>query len=129
MEIKTVLVVDDEKMVEEVIQAFLERQGCGHVSYNASADALTFFEENRESIDLAIVDLTLPGINGLELAEMMTELSPGLPVILMTGLDLVPDRVVRQSGIRRVLYKPITKSELLEAVESLIGACRMVGNA
>jgi len=120
---RTVLVVDDEPMVEEVIEAFAERQGCNHMSFNDPVEALQFFKGNHTSIDLAVIDLTLPGMNGLEFIDEMHRLSPELPAVLMTGQRPFPEEDITRHHIKEVLHKPITKQEFVEAISRIIGSC------
>lgn len=115
---KRVMVVDDEKMIEEMFQERLEKWGFDHVSFNNAEKALSYFEENHSKIDLAIIDLTMRGINGIQLAEQMRQLKPGVPIIFMTGkLVKVSDL---GSPVDKLLRKPFTKNELFNAILELL---------
>ncbi len=114
---KRLLVLDDEQMIEQMIQVHLQRQGYEHVSFNDPIKAMAFFRQNYKGIDLAIIDLTMPAMTGGQVAQEMCEIAPTLPVILLTGrLEANVD-----GNVNKIIHKPFTKQELIEAVEKLIG--------
>jgi two-component system, cell cycle sensor histidine kinase and response regulator CckA len=120
--VKTVLVVDDEPMVEEVIGTLVAGQGCHYVSYTNSKRALAYFEKHHANVILAMIDLTMPGINGLELAEELHRITPALPVTFLTG-HLVDELEVKKHGIHNIVQKPVTKAEFIEALSQTIRSC------
>ncbi|HEX2964844.1 MAG TPA: response regulator [Syntrophorhabdaceae bacterium] len=111
-----VIVVDDEELVDEYIQEVLERHGYTHVSFSEPEKALEYFEENHEKVELLITDVRMPIISGLELAEKMAQTNPYLRKLFITG-DSFQLPNVRPD---QILHKPITKRELMEAVERTI---------
>jgi two-component system, cell cycle sensor histidine kinase and response regulator CckA len=119
-----VLVVDDEEMVEEMIEALVEEHGCAHVSFNNPAEALRYYEENSRKITLMITDLTMPSLSGPDLIKNVLQVNPQLPVILVTGYpnEQIPADI--PPLVRRILPKPFTKSELLEAVRTAFDKAR-----
>jgi DNA-binding NtrC family response regulator len=112
----TIMVVDDEEFVDEMIQEHLHRAGFETVAFFNAPDALEFIENNPSSIDLAIIDHIMPGISGTELADKLLMMMPDLPIIIITGS---PDYTA--FGNYMVLKKPLTRDKLLEAVRGLIG--------
>jgi DNA-binding NtrC family response regulator len=113
-----VLVVDDEEVIEEMIEALVEAHGCAHVSFNNPAEALNHYEENSRKITLMITDLTMPSLSGAGLIRKVLEINPKLPIILVTGYsnEQVPADI--PPLVRRIVPKPFTKSELLDAVRA-----------
>jgi CheY-like chemotaxis protein len=60
-------------------------------------------------VDLLITDLSMPSMNGIELARRVREFLPTLPIVLMTGWgEIIPREDLSAYGIRRVLTKPVT---------------------
>ena len=80
---KTILFVDDHEVLARLSCDILETQGYRAVcAYNA-ADALEKFE--KENIDILVTDFRMDGMNGLELARKIHDISPQTPVIIVTG--------------------------------------------
>ena len=114
---KRLLVVDDEELIEVMITTQLERWGFEHISFNDASKALSCFNENHSTIDLAIIDMTMPGMTGIQMAEQMHQLNSKMPVIITTGL--LDIEFLEGTG-NRILQKPFTKSELFNAITDLI---------
>jgi FixJ family two-component response regulator len=119
-----VLVVDDEKTVEEMIEAMVEAHGCAHVSFNNPVEALNYYKENSRKITLIITDLTMPFLSGPELIRKVLQINPKLPVILVTGYlaEQVPADI--PPLVRRIVRKPFTKSEIVDAVQTAFAEAR-----
>lgn len=113
-----ILVVDDERAVEELVESFVQRAGYAHASFNDPIEALRYFKAHKEHICLAVIDLTMQKLSGPQLVKEIFDLAPSVPVVIITGQleNRIPDDIA--SRLHRVVQKPFTKSELLEAVES-----------
>jgi two-component system, cell cycle sensor histidine kinase and response regulator CckA len=113
-----VLVIDDEEMIEEMIEALVENHGCAHVSFSDPTEALHYYEENSWKITLMITDLTMPSLSGPDLVRKVLQINPRLPVILVTGYpnEQIPADI--PALVRHIIPKPFTKSELLDAVRT-----------
>ena len=85
----TVLLVDDEESVRSVAAAMLKRMGLGVVCATNGREALEIVKTGKEQIDLVLLDLAMPYLDGLETFEEMRKVSPDLPVILSSGYDQV----------------------------------------
>jgi len=79
------VVVDDDKMVEEILEAFLRRADYSEKSFSDPRMAFDFIKENRDDVRLVIADLTMPQMTGVQLSEEMTKVVSGIPVILFHG--------------------------------------------
>ncbi len=108
-----ILVVDDEHMLEEAYGMMLSGVGYDRICYCDAKDALDFLLKNHSKIDLALIDLTMPKVTGTEIAKQIAAIDADLPIIIMTGT--LADNV--DHNVRAVLQKPITMTELLEAVQ------------
>ena len=111
----SVLVVDDQEIICELIAAHLNADGHQPVTVSDAAQALARFEAG--SFDLVITDQSMPGISGEQLAKKIKERSPGTHIIMLTGFgdDLFPDGKVPE-GIGRVLSKPVSSDDLRRAI-------------
>src|SRR5690348_4827496 len=81
----TILVVDDEPAVLNLVKSILEAAGYPVLAACSSQDALALFKNPRHSIDLLLTDISMPDLSGLELACQASETVPHLPVMFMSG--------------------------------------------
>lgn len=121
-----VLVVDDQAHMRAAIAIALRANGFGVVCVQDGASGLREFEGSN--FDLAIVDVYMPGIDGVRLIKALRERSPNLPVIAMSGvplpdsgrtvLDFLPDH----PSVSKIvcLKKPFRPADLVEAIRSAI---------
>jgi DNA-binding NtrC family response regulator len=110
------LIVDDELALLGLLKRYLERLGY-QVDLAATAeDALAGFTEDPKRYSCVLTDLTLPGMNGEQLAERLRELNPKLPVIISSGYPYEP-----KSPRTRFLQKPYLPQMLVETVEKVLG--------
>jgi DNA-binding response OmpR family regulator len=116
--VKTVLVVDDEPIVREVVVRYLEREGYRTVEAgdgDAAREALA-----RTSPDLVVLDVMLPGTDGLELCRWIRSTSH-LPVIMLTARGEEADRIVGlELGADDYVTKPFSPRELAARVKSVL---------
>lgn len=113
---KTVLIVDDVAGVREVLHDFLAMQGYRIIEADNGVSALQVLE--TESPDLAIVDIEMPRMNGLEFAQHAAEKNPDLPVIIISAyLEKYSMEYIRSLGVKRILRKPINLVQLGEEIK------------
>jgi DNA-binding response OmpR family regulator len=114
----SVLVVDDEPLVREVVARYLERDGLRVQEIGDGAEALRWLEVNRPS--LVVLDLMLPGTDGLQILRTLRE-SGDVPVILLTALAEEVDRIVGlELGADDYVVKPFSPRELAVRVRNLL---------
>ena len=123
---KYVVVVDDEEMVEEYLEAFLRKADYREISFNDPREAFDFIKEHRDEIRLVIADLNMPQMTGVQLGEEMMKVVSGIPVILFTGQDPPPLVENLSCNVKIVLQKPFRREEFIRAVESVIGQAQDV---
>jgi PAS domain S-box-containing protein len=108
-----VLLVDDEASVAEFMQDLLSAWGLTVRALNNPVAARDAFAQAPHAFDLVLLDQTMPGLTGLELAQDMLLLRPELPVILYTGYrEALDDETVRKIGVRAVVRKPVDSDAL-----------------
>jgi signal transduction histidine kinase/ActR/RegA family two-component response regulator len=105
--------VDDEQDIVETTRDVLERLGYEvSIATNAHA-AIESFRREGGSIDLAILDFSLPEMTGLELARQLKDIRPDMPIILATGFSGAVDRSrLRAAGVGDLVDKPLTSGEI-----------------
>ncbi len=109
------LVVDDEKLVREVLGDLLAAGGHTAVLAGGGAEALARFR--AEPFDLVITDLAMPGLNGWEVARAVKQHDRAVPVFLVTGwgAEYSPEELSAH-GVDRVFSKPLKLDDILSAV-------------
>jgi signal transduction histidine kinase/CheY-like chemotaxis protein len=116
-----VLVIEDEPMVGEVLLDLLRSAGHAPLWATEGAAALALMESAPP--DIALVDLGLPGMSGLEVAGRMKAAHPEMPIVLVTGwADRVDPEAVRRTGISQVVAKPFRAEEILRIVAAAVKA-------
>jgi len=109
----TVLIVDDEPLVRRAVRGILERGGYKVLESVDGIDGLETFTQKRESIDLVLLDQSMPGLSGDQVLLKLMELAPEVPVVLLSGL---PGPAARLGHATAVLTKPADASTLLCAI-------------
>ena len=117
----TVLVVDDEEDLRDIMRRMLERRGFATLVAGDREQAMAVCREHPEAIDVLVTDLNLPGDTGGELARAASELRPEMGVIYISGLP--KDLAVAKGLIgpdALLVKKPFTSELLLEALRSIL---------
>ncbi len=115
-----VLVVEDEEIVREMLATTLRLAGHEVTEVASGEEALQALTERR--FDVVVTDIAMPGVSGWEVASAAREREEPIPVIFVTGWAASVDRNrARKMGVRRILAKPTTTEELLEAVREALG--------
>ena len=114
-----VLVVDDDPTVSDVVRRYLEHADFGVTLASDGAAALDAVASRRP--DLVVLDLMLPGIDGLDVCRRLRERDPVLPIVMLTALGDEADRVVGLSlGADDYVTKPFSPRELVLRVQSVL---------
>jgi len=112
---KTILVVDDEASIRESLQRVLEREGYRVVLAEQASEALRLLEE--ETIQVALVDLKLPGEDGLSLLKKIKSRHSAVEVILITGYGTIETAVeAMKQGAYDFITKPFRRAVIVRAV-------------
>jgi len=118
---ESILVVDDEEGIVELLKDALEAVNYKVTAMVSSVDALAAFEANPEKFDLLISDQTMPIITGDVLIKKCHQIKPELSVILCTGYsDEIDSNRANELGIDHFFYKPYRLNDLLGGVVELL---------
>jgi two-component system, OmpR family, response regulator MprA len=114
-----ILIVDDDNRVTSALRRTLAYEGY-QISVAANGEAALFIVRSRPP-DLVILDLMLPGIDGLEVCRRIRSAGDGIAVLMLTARDAVADRVAGlETGADDYLVKPFASEELLARVKALL---------
>ncbi|GAB4186560.1 MAG: hypothetical protein Kow00108_23690 [Calditrichia bacterium] len=116
---KKLLVVDDSVVIRKMVEIALENETIEVTAAATGKEALSRLDE--ESIDLVILDLMLPDLNGLDILKAIKAASTDLPVIILTGKDSSKDlEMAKEYGADDFITKPFKDDDLVNKVKSLI---------
>ena len=120
-----VLVVDDDKNIRFVLKEILSTHGYNSFLAENAEIALEILD--KEHIDLAVVDIMMPGINGYDLTKMIKEYNPDFPILMLSAKQLSEDR--KQgflAGIDDYMSKPIDADEFILHIKALLRRFKIV---
>jgi two-component system cell cycle sensor histidine kinase/response regulator CckA len=112
----TILLVDDNADIRALAKMFLENAGYAVAMAADGAEGLRFYRENQSSIMLLLTDITMPNMNGLELARRVLGIDSRLPVLVMSG-----GACGAPEGLEWIA-KPFRPLELIERVALALNA-------
>jgi len=116
----TILMVDDEPALADIFNQALTKAGYVVQTYSDATQALNEFESHPDKYDLVVSDITMPQMDGIQLATSIKSLRD-IPVILYTGFcDHGIQQRAETAGIKHVLGKPILPNDLIKAVRHVI---------
>ncbi len=117
-----VLVIDDEQQIVNIFWKRLTGIGFCVTGVTSSIEALKVFREQPDSFDLVITDLTMPQMTGDRLAQEIFRIRPDIPIIMCTGYtsDIINEEKMKAMGIRKLIRKPLSVSEITEAIREVL---------
>ena len=116
-----VLVVDDEPQLVELWREILEGYGYSVTGFDNSVRALNTFRDEPNRFDVVLLDQTMPGMTGADVARNILAERPAIPVIIATGFsESLSPEVAKEIGLSDLIYKPILGSDLAAAVRKAL---------
>jgi DNA-binding NarL/FixJ family response regulator len=115
-----ILVIDDGDCVRDIIRIFLEKEGfeiCGE-----AADGVEAIEQAKKlRPDLIVLDLSMPRMNGVEAASILSQTMPGTPIVLLTLYqNLLGPTLASAVGVKAIIDKTDGMAKLVACVRSLL---------
>ena len=126
--IETVLVVEDDSNLRELVARVLKKSGYAVLVASGGVEAIAIAGDPLKLIDAVITDVVMPGMNGRELVEKLLEMRPGIASLLMSGYT--DDDVLRRGvlqGDTAFLQKPFTPDQLARKVREVLDRSIIIG--
>lgn len=121
MEDKTILIVEDELKVAQFIKKGLETQHFTTLMVHTGKEGIRITEDDENEVDLVILDIGLPDLNGLEVCRRIREINRNVPILMLTAYGSVADKISGfEVGTDDYLVKPFDFMELLVRVKALL---------
>lgn len=122
-------IVDDEKDITMLFgEALRDIEGIAVFTFNDSLEALKHFTNNKEGYILIISDLSMPGMNGLDLVKKIKKLSPKTRIMITSGYEIEPCECqidTNKGIINKIIEKPISMSRFRQEVKNQVKAYRI----
>ena len=113
----SVLIVDDERSMRDFLKILLEKEGHQVTTADSGASALDTLD--KQSVDVIVSDIRMPGMTGIELLETVKEHAPELPIIMITAFASPDDAVLAmKNGAFDYISKPFNVDEIKSVIES-----------
>ena len=120
---ETICILDDDASVLKAMRRLLRSAGLQVLAFNEAPAFLHHVQTN--GIAVAIIDIWMPQMNGLEVQRRLLEIAPAVPVIVMTGRDAPAMRsVALAQGAAAFFAKPFADEALLVAIREALGTSR-----
>jgi CheY-like chemotaxis protein len=121
------LVVDDDAQILSAVRCWLEQEGIDTVLAESATDSFHAFD--MFNFDLMLIDIFMPGIDGLKAIKSFRKWAPGIPIVAMSGLvprhapHFMPDyfAMAMRLGASYGLHKPFQREQLMVAVKTCLG--------
>ena len=112
-----ILFIDDEKMLVDMGKLMLERLGYRVTTKTNGIEALATFRDSPDEFDLVITDQTMPGMTGGDLAQLLLQIRPSLPIVLCTGYSSqISEEKAKSLGIKGFGKKPLTQRDIASLI-------------
>jgi CheY-like chemotaxis protein len=123
--LKRIFIVDDSKVVRQLVRTYLETR-LESIVCTEAPDAVDAIERARTlRPDLIVLDFCMPQMNGMEAAAIFHEMLPKVPIILFTlHKDIVPEKRAKAVGIRSIVSKMDQMDVLLGEVLNFVGVAK-----
>jgi CheY-like chemotaxis protein len=117
----TVLVVDDEELLRDVVAMMIEDNGADVLCAQDGNEGVKTFKENVDKVKCVVMDFSMPGMNGYEALCAMREVNKDIPIILVSGLESIPEvSELRKKNEIGFLSKPFQEDELIRTINKYI---------
>lgn len=117
----TILVIDDEPLLAELACSFLERAGFNTKAFSVPEEAFVWYRKNHAQVSLILLDMKMPGFNGVKSFQVLREINPDARIVLISGYidDAEVSKLLSQGAVS-FIQKPVKYTELVEWVTKTV---------
>ena len=115
---RTILIIDDDQYVREMLQDFLLAKGFNVLLAEDGLKGMSIIE--NKDVDLIILEIRLPYVSGIGLTQIAKKLKPDTPIICMTDLGLEDKTIAEQEKADEIFTKPFDLKKMLLAINSML---------
>ncbi len=117
----SVLIVENESLVREAMEDILGAYGLKAIGAGDGPEGIATYQAHQQEIELVILDMRLPGMNGPEILKVLRKINPGIKVIISSAYD---EKEIRRGfngePITSILKKPFSADSLLSSVQTVM---------
>ncbi len=118
----SILVVDDEIFLSHALKEMLSWIGYTAITFNNGSDAIDYYRNHANSVDLIILDLMMPGMGGRECVKLFKEINSQVKIIISSGYALEEERQrLFREGVIDILQKPFMSTQLSQVIHNALG--------
>ncbi len=118
---RMILVIDDEQVFQQALMAMLTAMGCRVVGLLDPLEGIRYYREHQEEIDVVILDMLMPVLNGQETFHELKRINPDIKVVIASGYS--PDDSIERMyshGVSGFILKPFQRDELIRLLEEVL---------
>ena len=116
----TILLVDDEEMVLDIGVQMLKRLGYNVMKAESGTQAISIFQQNRETIDVVILDIVMPDFSGSETVDAIKDINPNAKILLSSGYGRDGKTNELLQRCHGFIQKPFSMKELSESLAGIV---------
>jgi CheY-like chemotaxis protein len=117
---ETILLVDDENFILKICTKLLHQLGYQVITADNGPKAIELFISKKDSIDLVILDMVMPQMNGAEVAKNIRSIAPDAPILVSSGYNLDQDGNDTTANFNGYLQKPFKLQQLSTTIRSIL---------
>ena len=117
---ETLLIVDDEPLMTDLFRQMMSRQGYTVLIANGGNEALAMVENTESPVNLIVLDMNMPDMNGLETAHALEQQHPAIPILIATGLGSDASEANLPSNVVGIVQKPYQGRALAERIRAIL---------
>ncbi len=122
---ETILIVEDEEMLLELLRTLLESKGYKTLTATDGVSAVATYRDHHDDIDLVVMDVGLPGIEGREVLAHLQQINRGVRVIFASGyVDPKVKSELYKAGAKLFIQKPYVPAEVLRCIREVLDRAR-----